>query len=105
MNGVCEGREMGIPARFNGPPGTGNGGWCAGLRDVGDQDGFPRPSGEKIHHCPDGGMGFRPAERETTQILDGPEAVMVLRHRRPLLRLWQGSSLSVEFLDQTAHRP
>ena len=31
MNDVCEGRGMRIPARFNGPPGTGNGGWCAGV--------------------------------------------------------------------------
>jgi hypothetical protein len=31
MNGLCDGRWMRIPARFNGPPGTGNGGWCAGV--------------------------------------------------------------------------
>ena len=31
MNGVCEGLGMLIPARFNGPPGSGNGGWCAGV--------------------------------------------------------------------------
>jgi hypothetical protein len=31
MNDVCEGRGMRIPARFNGPPGSGNGGWCAGV--------------------------------------------------------------------------
>jgi hypothetical protein len=31
VNGVCEGLGMLIPARFNGPPGTGNGGWCAGV--------------------------------------------------------------------------
>lgn len=30
MNDVCEGLRMRIAARFNGPPGTGNGGWCAG---------------------------------------------------------------------------
>jgi hypothetical protein len=31
MNDVCEGRWMLIPERYNGPPGTGNGGWCAGV--------------------------------------------------------------------------
>jgi hypothetical protein len=31
MNCVCEGQGMRIPARFNGPPGSGNGGWCAGV--------------------------------------------------------------------------
>lgn len=30
MNDVCEGLGMIVPARFNGPPGSGNGGWCAG---------------------------------------------------------------------------
>lgn len=31
MNGLCDRLWMRIPARFNGPPGTGNGGWCAGV--------------------------------------------------------------------------
>ncbi|MCW2141313.1 hypothetical protein BXY51_005893 [Actinoplanes cyaneus] len=31
MNGLCDRRGMRIPARFNGPPGSGNGGWCAGV--------------------------------------------------------------------------
>jgi hypothetical protein len=31
VNDVCEGRCMRIPARFNGPPGSGNGGWSAGV--------------------------------------------------------------------------
>jgi hypothetical protein len=31
MNDVCDRRWMLIPQRYNGPPGTGNGGWCAGV--------------------------------------------------------------------------
>jgi hypothetical protein len=31
VNDLCKGRRMLIPARYNGPPGTGNGGWCSGV--------------------------------------------------------------------------
>ncbi|PRX24702.1 hypothetical protein CLV67_102481 [Actinoplanes italicus] len=75
VNGVCEGRGMRIPARFNGPPGTGNGGWCAGA--------FATAAGARI-----GGEGVQ----VTLRVPPPLETVLELRDGS----VWAGDTLVAE---------
>jgi hypothetical protein len=63
MNCVCEGRGVRIPARFNGPPGSGNGGWCAGL--------FATAAGARIGGPPVQVTLRVPPPLDTALLLDG----------------------------------
>jgi hypothetical protein len=78
MNGVCEGRGMRIPARFNGPPGTGNGGWCAGA--------FATAAGARI-----GG----PPVQVTLRVPPPLETALELRDGA----VWSGETLVAELAD------